>query len=507
LQRLGHFVEAVAAFDAALAEKPGYPEALCNRGNALNDLKRFAEALASYDAALRLLPEFPQAEINRANVLFVQNRYTEAIDACDRLLRRDPNHAQMLCVRGAALHRLSGLDEALVALDHAIQSRPELAEAWLNRGNVLQELGRFEDALQSYDRALALRITYPEALSSRGVCLKELGRLGDAIASFNEALRLKPDYPDARNNLAGALLLGGDFEGGLAAYESRWERSNAPRKTLNSMLPTWRGEPLAGRRILVWDEQGLGDLIQFSRYLPALAGQGAEVTLLGRRSMFHLLSTLPCAPRFVEHVADEAGYDFQIALMSVPFVFETRIETIPRQLPYLYADPPRVADWAARIGGHGFRVGICCHGNAKINLARSVPVDAFAPLAAVEGVRLISLMKETRTEALSSSVNIETLGPLFDAGPDAFADAAAVMAHLDLIVTSDTSIAHLAGALGRPTYLALKHVPDWRWMMHGERSPWYPTMRLFRQSERGDWGPVFDRMAVCMRDRIRLLSH
>ncbi len=236
-----------------------------------------------------------------------------------------------------------------------------------------------------------------------------------------------------------------------------------------------------------------------------LAEQGAEVTLLGRRSMFHLLKTLPCKLRFIEHIADETAYDCQIALMSLPFVVETRLETIPGQVPYLYADPLRVAEWAAPIGG-GFRVGICWHGNAKINLARNVPIDAFAPLAAIEGVRLISLMKEARPELHESSIQIETPGPQFDAGPDAFIDTAAVMAHLDLVVTSDTSIAHLAGALGRPTWLAVKHVPDWRWLMHGERSPWYPTMRLFRQSERGDWGPVFDRMAACLKDRMALLG-
>jgi tetratricopeptide (TPR) repeat protein len=505
LQRLGRFAEAVAAFDAALVQKPAYPEALCNRGNALNDLKRFAEALASYDAALQLRPEFPQAEINRANVLFAQDRHAAAVEACDALLRRDPQHPQALCVRGAALHRLSRLDEGLASLDKALRVSADFPEALLNRGNILQELGRLDDALQSYEDALKFRADYPEVLSSRGVALKELARVDEAIASFKEALRLKPDYPDAHNNLAGALLLKGDFAAGLAAYEARWDRSNAPRRTLRSTLPTWRGEPLAGRRILVWDEQGLGDLIQICRFLPLLKERGAEVTLLGRRSTFRLLATLPDPPRFIERVADESEYDFQIALMSLPFAFETRIDAIPVQVPYLYAEPQRVAKWAASIGDHGFRIGICRHGNAKINLGRSVPLDAFAALAAIEGVRLISLMKDTETEARSESVKVEMLGPQFDAGPDSFLDTAAVMAHLDLVVTSDTSIAHLAGALGRPTYLALKHVPDWRWLMHGERSPWYPTMRLFRQIERGDWQPVFARMAACVTERMRFL--
>lgn len=502
LQRLGRPVEALAAFDAALAQKPAYAEALCNRGNVLHELHRFAEALGSYDAALRLRPDFPQARINRVNVLFAQERYEAAIDSCAAILAQEPNHAQALCVRGAALHRLGRLETALVALDRALQAQPDFPEAWLNRGNVLQELGRIEAALQSYDEALGLRPNYAEVLSSRGVALKELGHFSEAKASFDEALRLKPDYPDARNNLAGALLLGGDFSNGFEAYESRWERSNAPRKTLYSALPTWRGEPLAGRRILVWDEQGLGDLIEFCRYLPPLADRGAEVTLLGRRSMIHLLRTLPCAVHFVESVGDESVYDYQIALMSLPHVFGTTLETIPAQLPYLYAEPQRVAKWAARIGERGFRIGICWRGNPKINLERSIPLAGFAPLAAIDGVRLISLMKDGQGDVESVDFPIETLGADFDAGPDAFLDTAAVMAHLDLIVTSDTAIPHLAGALGRPCYLALKRVPDWRWLTHGERSPWYPTLRLFRQVERGDWKPVFDRMTACVVARM-----
>lgn len=502
LQRLGRPAEALAAFDAALVQKPTYPEALCNRGNVLHELRRFAEAIDSYDAALHLRPDFPQARINRVNVLFTQENYEAAINSCADILAREPEHAQALCVRGAALYRLGRLEASLSALDRALRAQPDFPEARLNRGNVLQELGRFEDALQSYDEALVQRPDYAEVLSSRGVALKELGHLNEAMASFAAALRLKPDYPDARNNRAGALLLGGNFAAGFDDYESRWERSNAPRKTLYSTLATWRGEPLAGRRILVWDEQGLGDLIEFCRYLPALAERGAEVTLLGRRSTFRLLGTLPCTLHLVESVADESAYDYQIALMSLPHVFKTTLETVPAQLPYLYAEPERVAQWAARLGGHGFRIGICWRGNPKINLERNVPVASFAPLAAIEGVRLISLMKEAHRDVDSAHFPIETLGPDLDAGPDAFLDTAAIMAHLDLIVTSDTSIAHLAGALGRPTYVALKRVPDWRWLMQGERSPWYPTLRLFRQIDCGDWKPVFDRIAACVVARM-----
>jgi tetratricopeptide (TPR) repeat protein len=499
-QKLGRVAEAIDDFNAALAQKPAYPEALCNRGNAFSELGRFTEAVASYEQALTLKPRFRQAQINRANVLFALGKPQLAHTAAAEILAQEPNHAQALCISGAAQQRLGNLDAALAFLDRAIVARPDFAEAWLNRGNVLQEQDRLEDALISYDTALALRPAYPEVLSSRGVALKELGRLDEARAAFDAALRLKPNYPDARNNRAGALLLAGDLVPGFAAFESRWERSNAPPKTLISPLPHWRGQPLEGRRILVWDEQGLGDLIQFCRYLPLLAARGADVTLFGRKSMFRLLSTLPSPPHFVEAAGAPEGFDYQSALMSLPFAFGTSLASVPAEAPYLHAEAARTAAWAQRIGRQGFRIGICCHGNMKINLKRNLPLAGFAGLAAIPGARLINLMKDPEPEAADFA--LESFGPDLDAGPDAFLDTAAVMANCDLIVTSDTSIAHLAGALGRPVFLALRHAPDWRWLATGTRSPWYPTMRLFRQTQRGDWTSVFAEIVEAVQGKI-----
>ncbi len=495
-QRLGQLGEALADLDAALAQKPDYAEALCNRGNILGQLGRREAALASYERALTIRPGFRQAELNRANILFALARFEPALAAASAILDQEPEHPQALCICGAALQRLGKLDEALLKFNAAIAARPAYPEAWLNHGNVLQELGRFEEALASYHQALALRPLYPEVLSSRGVALKELGRLDEALASIVAALKLKPDYPDARNNLSGLLLILGDLKRGFAAFESRWERSNAPRRTIISPLPTWNGEEIGGRRILVWDEQGLGDLIQFCRYLPLLVARGAKVTLLGRKSMFRLIKTLPAAPRFVEAIDDHEHYDYQIALMSLPYAFGTTLETVPAAVPYLHAEPQRVAEWAARIGDEGFRIGICRRGNLNINLERSVPLESFGQLAAIEGVRLISLAKDPEP---APDFPVESLGPSLDGGADAFIDTAAIMAHCHLIVTSDTSIAHLAGALGRPVFLALKYMPDWRWLATGEYSPWYPTMRLFLQKKRGDWEPVFDEIAEAVR--------
>jgi hypothetical protein len=335
--------------------------------------------------------------------------------------------------------------------------------------------------------------------------LKEAGRIDEALVYFDEALKYRSGFPDARNNRGSALLLKGSLKAGFEDFESRWERSNAPPKTFVSDLPKWVGQNLAKQAIIVWDEQGLGDLIQFSRYLLCLVEAGANVTLLCRENMHRLLRTLPKPIRLVDALDPNERFAFQSALMSLPYGFQTSLETVPAPVPYLHPEPSLVSKWAGRIGSEGFRIGICWQGNKFINLQRSIPLPCFAPLAAIDGVRLISLMKDQKSievEAAGGPFAIEGLGGEFDTGPDSFVDCAAVMANVDLVVTSDTAIAHLAGALGRPVFLVLKHVPDWRWLMHRDDSPWYPTIRLFRQAEKGDWNSVFERIASSIEARV-----
>jgi tetratricopeptide (TPR) repeat protein len=506
LQALGRPVEALAAYDLALEQDPQYCEASCNRGNILHELGRLDEALAAYAAALKIRPGFLPALTNRANIFLQRENANQALWCCEEALRHDMNHPQALGIRGAALHKLGRLEEALISLEQAVRLNPVAPEAWLNRGNVLQELDRLQEAVSSYDEALRIRPNYPEALSSLGVALKEVGQIEEALICFDEALRHKPDYPDARNNRAGALLLKGVLPAGFEDFESRWNRSNALPKTIIPRALRWNGENLKGQRILVWDEQGLGDLIQFSRYLLSLIETGAEVTVLCRKNMQRLLRSLPKPVRFIDSLGRDQDFDFQSAALSLPRGFGTTLETIPAPTPYLYPEPHLVSKWAERIGAEGFRIGICWHGNASINLKRTIPLPGFAPLAAIKGVRLISLVKgegPIEVETPNGAFRIEGLGDDFDAGPDSFIDCAAAMACLDLIVTSDTAIAHLAGALGRPVFVALKHVPDWRWLMNRADSPWYPTMQLFRQSERDEWTSAFDEIAACVRERVQ----
>jgi tetratricopeptide (TPR) repeat protein len=499
LQGLGRPQEALAAYDAALALDPTYYEASCNRGKILHEFGQLEDALAAFAYALKIRPGFLPALTNRANILLQLGRAQEAILSCNEVVRRAPEHSQSLGVHGAALHKLGRLGEALASLDEAIRLNPAAPDKWLNRGNVLQELNRHPESVVCYNEALRIKPHYPEALSGLGVSLKEAGQIDAALFYFDEALKLKPGYPDARNNRAGALLLMGSLKAGFEDFESRWDRSNAPPKTLISDLPIWGGQKLAGQAIVVWDEQGVGNLIQFSRYLLCLVDAGADVTLLCRKNMHRLLRTLPKAVRFVEALDSNESFAFQSALMSLPCGFQTSLETVPAPIPYLHPEPGLVAKWAGRIGTEGFRVGVGWQRDKLIDLQRPIPLACFAPLAAVEDVRLISLMKDQAAIEMETPAagrfTIESLGDDFDAGPDSFVDCAAAMESLDLVVTSDTAIAHLAGALGRPVFLALKRVPDWRWLMHRDDCPWYPSMRLFRQTEKGDWESVFKRIA------------
>ncbi|MGH6800374.1 MAG: tetratricopeptide repeat protein, partial [Methylocella sp.] len=499
LQGLGRPQDALAAYDAALALDPSYYEVSCNRGNILHELGQLEDALAACAYTLKIRPGFLPALTNRANILLQLGRAEEAILSCDEVLRRAPEHPQSLGIRGTALHELGRLGEALTSLEEAVRLDPAAPDKWLNRGNVLQELDRHPEAVACFNEALRFKPHYPEALSALGLALKEAGKIDEALVYFDEALNHKPGYADARINRAGALLLKGSLRAGFEEFESRFDRSNAPPKTLISDLPVWEGQKLAGQAIVVWDEQGLGDLIQFSRYLLCLVDAGADVTLLCRKNMHQLLRTLPKPIRFVEALDLNESFAFQSALMSLPRGFQTSLETVPAPVSYLHPEPGLVAKWAGRIGARGFRIGVGWQGNKLINFQGSIPLACFAPLAAIEDVRLISLMKDQAAIEVETPAGgwftIESLGNDFDAGPDSFVDCAAAMESLDLVVTPDTAIAHLAGALGRPVFLALKRVPDWRWLVHREDTPWYPSMRLFRQAEKGDWKPVFMRMA------------
>jgi tetratricopeptide (TPR) repeat protein len=507
LREAGRLEEAIASFDMALKLNPAYVEAFRVGGMILRDLGRPQAALEFFDEAIRLQPTFVDALLDRGNLLQDLDRSEEAIACYDAALAKEPGHAGLLNNRGSALHAIGRLQEALADFDTALQLNSHFPQAWFNRGSLLLTLERPEAALVSYDRALSLRPLHVETLCGRAIALKQLGRRDDALASFEAALREDPTSAHVKNNKAALLLLGGEWEEGWDLYEYRWILGQTPKHALKLPIPEWNGETLAGRSIIVLDEQGLGDAIQFARYLLILAEREAEVTFCCRGGLHRLFKGLDQPVLLVDRFDPQAHYDYQIALSSLPRAFKTRLGAIPARASYLRAEVPLAQKWAARIGSHGFKIGICWRGNANIkgDPARSIPLACFAPLGEIDGVRLISIQKGS-DESLRDDPALfpwcENLGGNFDAGADHFIDAAAAMQSLDLVVTCDTSIAHLAGALGRPVWVVLKHAADWRWLLDREDSPWYPSMRLFRQNRRGDWPEVFSRVAQALQVQV-----
>jgi hypothetical protein len=318
------------------------------------------------------------------------------------------------------------------------------------------------------------------------------------MASYDQAIALRPNNADALLNRGLCKLLLGYYQEGWQDYEWRWEAMRFLDKRPKINVATWEGEDLAGRRLVVFSEQGLGDTIQFARFLPQLVQRKAKVTFLTQAKLVRVLRPLIRDIDVISAIDNQDAFDLQCALMGLPLRFNTDLDTIPARIPYLSAEPDRVARWKERIGAYGFKIGIGWQGkpNGQDN-HKHIPLEEFIPLTRIPQVRLISLQHGNGVDQLArlpADVKIETLGDDFDSGPDAFIDTAAVMANLDLIISSCTSIPHLAGALGRPTWIVLKHVPDWRWLLDREDSPWYPTMRLFRQPERDDWTSVFSKI-------------
>ena len=361
-------------------------------------------------------------------------------------------------------------------------------------GNVLKDQGKLDEAIEAYKMALAIEPDYAEAYNNMGSIFQEQGKLEKAITSYNKALSLKPDYAEAYYNMGNAYNLKGEIQKGLELFEYRFKKQKVPTRAPREKLH-WNGsEPIKGKEFLVYEEQGLGDIIQFCRYLPTLVKQGAKVTFKVTQKLHAILQTMDSGVTLSTTDADEGQIDFEAPLMSLPHLFKTHLKTIPSMNPYLYANHGRTKTWGERLHTDRFKIGICWQGSkSKIDIGRSFPLSLFEGISKAPNVELISLHKgEGEHQIKDISFDLTTLGADFDADQDAFLDTAAVMMNCDLIITSDTAIAHLAGALGCQTWVALKHVPDWRWMLDRSDSPWYPTMTLYRQKNPGDWACVFE---------------
>ena len=496
----GRDEEASSRLDAALAAQPDFAEAFSLGGYILERGGKRDAALRFYRRAVALKRDLTAAWFNMAKLLTRETLFAEALAALDAGLEIAPEDADALNTRSAVLRALWRLDDSAAAARAALKRRPNFPEAAVNLGTALLKSAQPGPALDAYTRAATLRRGYADAICGQALSLRALDRLDEARAAFDRAASL--GCREAVSGRGCLDLMLGDFERGWEGYEARWVDGKSIAEALGVRYPKWEGPRAPSQRVLVINDHGLGDTIQFARYFALMAQAGAEPHFLCPAKMHRLIGPV-VGGRIFEREPAEVRFDAQIAISSLPRAFGTRLDSVPSQPPYLFAEPDRVARWAERIGPHGFRIGCVWQGNAnpEADIARSFALKELAPLAAVAGVRLISLQKGFGEEQLWRSppdFAVERLSADFDASQHAFLDAAAAMASLDLVVTCDTSIAHLAGALGRPVWVAHKRDAEWRWLRGRDDSPWYPTLRLFRQKAEGVWAPVFAAMAKAL---------
>jgi tetratricopeptide (TPR) repeat protein len=496
-QKRGRHADAVAGYDEVIALQSDHAPAYCNRGAALAALNRNDEALASFDRAVALRPNDATMLNNRGMALGKLGRHREALESLNHAIELAPDNASAHHNRGIALAELGNHDEALRDFDRAVELAPDFVHAHHSRGMTLAKLGRLDEAVASYDRGIALAPNLTKADHERGKVLTALGRYGQALESIDRAIALDPLASALQLAKGMALLRLGDYENGLELYEWRW-RGGAPVEVRQFTQPQWRGEAITDRTILLHAEQGLGDSMQMLRYLPMVKAKAAQVILDMPGQLHPLLGRMADGIVLSEPGRPSTRFDVHCGLMSLPLAFGTRLDTIPARVPYLTVPPERMARWSTRLPRSAYRVGLVWSGGVANpnNHARSIALDRFAPLLQVPGVTFVSLQREYREHDLAglSRLPVERI----DEAIADFGDTAAAIAQCDLVISVDTSVAHLAGALGKPVWLLLAFVPDWRWLLDRTDSPWYPTARLFRQDKIGDWDGVIAQVAEAL---------
>jgi tetratricopeptide (TPR) repeat protein len=459
------FPAAERAFGRIVQAEPRCAEAWFFLGVVRQQDKDPAGAAANYQQAIRLAPDLAEAHNNLGVSLQDQGQIVQAEE----------------CFR------------------EALRLLPDYAEASSNLGNALQDQGRYAESIEAYREALALRPGFLDALKHLGNALRALGRIGEAMACYDAGLRLAPDHVLLHMARAMVWIQEGNFTRGWAECEWRLRGKDCPVPACTQ--PLWDGSPLEGRTILVYAEQGLGDTIQFLRYLPRIAERGGRVVLACAAALVRIARSCPGVAEVVTEGSLVQEFACYAPLLSLPWIFGTTLETVPSEVPYLAADPERISHWRNELDTlKGFKIGVVWQGNPghTKDRERSFPLEKLEAVARVPGVRLYSLQKNFGIEQIERNADrflISDLGPRLDD----LVDTAAAMASLDLVISADSAPAHLAGALGVPVWVALPFTADWRWMTGREDSPWYPSLRLFRQRVYGDWDGVFDDMALALR--------
>jgi predicted O-linked N-acetylglucosamine transferase (SPINDLY family) len=503
LYQTGDLNEAIEVYQRIAALKPDLPEAHNNLGGCLQRNGRMVDAIAAYKTAMRLKGDFPEAKSNLATAYFgwgktlLAGRQTaEALEAFQQAVAFKGDFIDALVKVGECLQTLEKFDGAAAAYETIIRLKPDMFEAFNNLGIALQALGRIEEAIAAFKKAVEITPHSVDAVSNFATALIDAGRPEEALAWRLRAIEIDPSSRVAHQDLGLLLLLLGQFERGWREFEYRRDLQTVESK-FRPMAPRWDGRDPAGKTIFIAHEQGFGDMIQFVRYLPLVAQKGAKVLLECPVELRRLLDGSP-SYHLVLDGDPRPDFDFYCPLMSLAMILGTTLRTIPADVPYLHASPELVKVWRDRLGpgGEGLRVGIAWAGSPNFarDRTRSTSLDRLAPLAQVHDATFYSLQKDdaaAQADHPPAGLRLVNLSPeLHD-----FADTAAVICLMDLVITTDTSVAHLAGALGRPVWVMLQFAADWRWLLGRDDSPWYPTMRLFRQRAAGDWLEVFQRAA------------
>ncbi len=543
LRKSGNAKAAVAAIEKAIAAHPARGDsAALNLANALFDCARYADAakqyaralaaapndavaharyadalqmagdtnggIAAYRRALALAPGDSNSWHNLAHALQKADRPQEALEAAKRALALRPDYPEALNACGNALVSLERPKEALSFYRRAIAGKPDFAELYGNLGNALRALGLRDEARENYDRAVALNESAPGQTKELSVAYYNRANLAldtldhqSALADFEKAIAHDPDSTMANLNASLTRLQGGDFKRGWPDYEWRWRDSGLASSRRKFDVPRWTGAAdIKGKRLLLYAEQGFGDTLQFVRYVPMAAARGGHVVLEVQPPLRRLLDGFAGAAQIVARGEPVPPVDFECPLLSLPLAFATDLDSVPAPLGYLKAEPAAVAAWQKRLGAKtGPRIGFVCSGSAthKNDKNRSIAMRNMLAIAP-EGMNFICLQKELRP-ADAAFLRSRRDVPFFGDTLADFADTAALIANMDLVVTVDTSVAHLAGALGKPTWVLLPYNPDWRWLLGRSDSPWYPNMRLFRQKHIAAWAAVLDEVGAALR--------
>ncbi len=508
LRQAGDSQAASASFERAVESDPGFCEALLNLGSLSRECGRIDEARAYLRRAIQLRPDVAEGHFFLGNLEGAESNWPLAIGCYENAVRLNPNMAVAQARLGAALQTQKKLGAAMARYRIAIQLQGDYGEAYFNLGTALAELGRIDEAVEQYELAAHHTPDFIAAHINLGAIYQDRGQEEQALEHIERALAIDPDAADPHFNRALILLRRGELTAGWVDYQARLRLPTFPVRLREE--PLWDGAPIPGKTLLVHAEQGLGDTLQFIRYLPFAEQLSGKVVLQVQDVLVPLLKQATVDPIFQDALYGYDDplppFDYQIPIMSLPGVAGTTMDNIPAPIPYLSIGEESIQNWRQRLSDlGGFRVGIVWKGSSThtSDKARSIPLAEFAPLARVRGVSLLSLQKRDGLEQLEG---IDFLVRLLDddwdrtAGP--FVDTAAIMKNLDLVITADTAAAHLAGALGVPVWVALGTRADWRWVLEREDTPWYPTMRLFRQTRAGDWTEVFSRIAAALQELI-----